>query len=92
VSAELENQLHDPAVATNPAKLVAITKEQGKLKAVVLNYRSYKKLLSDIEQTNAIVSDEKSENEMKALAGEELKQLEGKKFDVVVIMGDSRSC
>lgn len=80
--AELESQLHDPTVATNPAKLVAITKEQGKLKAVVSNYRSYKKLLSDIEQTSAIINDERTEAEMKTLAAEELKQLEGKKNEL----------
>ncbi len=77
--AELESQLHDPAVATNPAKLIAITKEQGKIRAVVSNYRNYKKLLSDIEQTSSIINDEKTEAEMKELAAEELKQLEEKR-------------
>lgn len=80
--AELEAQLHDPAVATNPAKLITVTKEQGKLKAVVTKYRSYKKLLTDIEQTSAIINDPKTEAEMKELASQELKDLQQKKDEL----------
>jgi peptide chain release factor 1 len=73
---ELENQLHDLAVATDSTRLVAITKEQGKLRLVVTKYRSYKKLLSEIEQTQAILNDAQTEEEFGQLAAEELKQLE----------------
>ncbi len=79
---ELENQLNDPAVNMDTTKVIAISKEQGKLKAIVSKYRSYKKLLSDIEQTRAIINDEKTEADMKELATEELKQLEGKKDEL----------
>jgi len=79
---ELENQLNDPAVNIDTTKVIAISKEQGKLKAIVSKYRSYKKLLSDIEQTGAIIKDEKTEADMKELATEELKQLEGKKDEL----------
>ena len=73
---ELENQLHDPAVATDSTRLVAITKEQGKLRLVVTKYRSYKKLLSEIEQAQAILNDAQTEEEFRQLAAEELKQLQ----------------
>ena len=74
--AELESQLHDPAVATDSARLVPITKEQGKLRPVVIKYRSYKKLLSEIEQTQAILNDAQTEEEFRKLAAEELRHLQ----------------
>jgi len=77
--AQLESQLHDPAVNTDSTKLIAISKEQGKLRPIVTKYRSYKKLLSDIEQTGTILNDKKAETDMKTLVAEELKQLEEKK-------------
>ncbi|MGB8227309.1 MAG: peptide chain release factor 1 [Sedimentisphaerales bacterium] len=79
---ELENQLNDPAVNMDSTKVIAISKEQGKLKAIVSKYRSYKKLLSDIEQTGTIIKDEKTEADMKELASEELKQLHGEKDEL----------
>jgi peptide chain release factor 1 len=79
---ELENQLNDPAVNMDSTKVIAISKEQGKLKAIVSKYRSYKKLLSDIEQTGTIIKDEKTEADMKELAAEELKQLQGEKDEL----------
>ncbi len=77
--AEVEGQLHDPAISTDSTKLVPLTKEQGRLKPVVTKYRSYKKLLSDIEQTSVILNDSKAEADLKTLAAEELKQLEEKR-------------
>jgi peptide chain release factor 1 len=73
---ELEKQLHDPAVTTDSTRLVAITKEQGKLRPVVTKYRSYKKLLSEIEQAQTILNDAQTEEEFRQLAAEELKQLQ----------------
>ncbi|MGA2916545.1 MAG: peptide chain release factor 1 [Sedimentisphaerales bacterium] len=81
--AELENQLNDPAVNMDSTKVIAISKEQGRLKVIVSKYRSYKKLLSDIEQTGAILNDEKTDAEMKTLAAEELKQLEEKRNELL---------
>jgi len=87
--AEIESQLNDPAVSTDSARLIPLTKEQGKLKPVVTKYRSYKKLLSEIEQTGTILNDEKTETEMKTLAAEELKQLEEKKNELFEQIKDS---
>jgi peptide chain release factor 1 len=92
--AELEVQLHDPAISTDSTRLVAVTKEQGKLKPVVTQYRSYKKLLSDIEQTQTVLSDSRTEEEFGQLAAEEIKHLEQKKSQLLeqikdlLLMGD----
>jgi peptide chain release factor 1 len=91
---ELEKQLHDPAVNMDSKKVIAISKEQGKLRSVVTKYREYKKLLSEIQQTQAILNDEKTDAEMKNLAAEELENLEKQKQTILeqikelLVMGD----
>ena len=77
--AELEKQLHDPAVNMDSTKVIAISKEQGKLRPVVTKYRSYKKLLSEIEQTQHDSERCRGGTRLKQLAAEDLKQLEEKK-------------
>jgi peptide chain release factor 1 len=86
---ELEEQLHDPAVNMDSKKVIAISKEQGKLRSVVTKYRSYKKLLSEIEQTQTILNDASTEEEFKQLAIEEMKRLEGEKSQLLEQIKDS---
>jgi peptide chain release factor 1 len=74
--AELEKQLCDPAVNIDSTKVIAISKEQGKLKSVVTKYREYKKLVSEIQQTQTILNDAQTDREFRTLAADELKQLE----------------
>ncbi len=87
--AEIEAQLHDPAVSTDSARLIPLTKEQGKLKPVVTKYRGYKKLLAEIEQAQAILNDGGAEEEFKQLAAEDLAGLEEKKTRLFEQIKDS---
>ncbi|PKL49677.1 MAG: peptide chain release factor 1 [Planctomycetes bacterium HGW-Planctomycetes-1] len=77
--AELEKQLCDPAVNMDSTKVIAISKEQGKLKSVVTKYREYKKLVDEIAQSQTILNDASADEEFKQLAAEELKMLGEKK-------------
>jgi len=91
---QLQEQLNDQSVSSDHNKLVPITKEMGKLKAVVTNYREYNKLLSEIEASKTILNDASSDEEFKQLAEEDLKGLEEKKeklFDEIkdsLVMSD----
>ena len=38
---EIEKQIADPAIATNHAKIIELSKEQGKLKGIAEKYRQY---------------------------------------------------
>ena len=76
---ELEKQIADPAISANTAKLIALSKEQGKLKNIVGKYRKYKELISAITDTNEILKDPATEQDFKSLAQEELQQLQKKK-------------
>ncbi|MBN1360164.1 MAG: peptide chain release factor 1 [Sedimentisphaerales bacterium] len=73
--AEIERQISDPAVAKDPARLVALSKEQGKLKSMVSKYRQYKKAVAGIAEAEQLLSDPGAEADLKALAEEEIEQL-----------------
>ncbi len=76
---EIEKQISEPHVTSEPARLVALSKEQGKLKTIVTKYREYKKAGADIEEAEQILSDSSADEDFKTLAKEEIQQLEGQK-------------
>ncbi len=72
---EIERQISDPAVSTDSNKLISLSKEQGKLKSIVSKYRLYKKAMNGIKDSERILADGSSDQELKALAEEEIQQL-----------------
>ena len=53
---EIEKQLADPLFVNDSNKLVALSKEQGKLKAIVTKYRRYRKAVADFEEAEQILN------------------------------------
>ncbi|MGD2094064.1 MAG: peptide chain release factor 1 [Phycisphaerales bacterium] len=94
---EIEKQIADPEIACDSVRLVSLAKEQGKLKAMVMKFRKYKKILAGIEEAEQILGDGETDEDLKTLAREELEQLEGKRqslFDELVnslVMADDMS-
>lgn len=90
----IEKQIADPAIVGNTAKLIALSKEQGKLKAIVAKYREYKKTIAGIEDAALILKDDTVEEDFKALAKEEVEQLDDKRKSLleeiqnVLVMAD----
>lgn len=76
---EIERQIADPEIASQPSKIVAISKERGKIRPIVLKYRDYKEALDGIREAEQIVNDDTSDEEFRALAEEELEQLSAKR-------------
>jgi peptide chain release factor 1 len=76
---EIQKQISVPSVASDPAQLIPLTKEQGKLKAIVNQFREYKITIEGIEDAQEILNDPTVEHDFQALAKEELQQLESKK-------------
>ncbi len=72
---DIEKQISEPEIATDPARLIPLSKEQGKLKAIVTKYRRYKKIAAGIEEARQILSDNNAEEDFRALAEEEMNQL-----------------
>jgi peptide chain release factor 1 len=76
---EIEKQISEPEVASNPNRFIALSKEQSKLKTIVTKYRRYKKAEAGIEEAQQILSDSSADEDFKNLAKEEIPQFEEQK-------------
>ncbi len=75
-SADLEQQLGDPEVASNHVRSIAITKEIGRLRRIVDPYKEARKVRDHLEEARTIIDDPSQDAEMKALAEAELDGLQ----------------
>ncbi len=72
--AELEAQMADPSVISDPEKYRKITKAQSELSEIVAKYREWKVANGNLEQARAMLLE--SDAELKAMAQEEIAQIE----------------
>lgn len=72
---ELEALLADPAIISNQVEFRKLSREHADLSALVEAYRSYKKVMGDIEGNRELLADP----EMKEMAEAELEELETRK-------------
>lgn len=86
---EIEQQISDPVIASDPSKLISLSKEQGKLKTIVGKYREYKQAVEGVEDSEQILKDENVEDDLKELAREEINQLKKKKEALLCEIQDS---
>ena len=80
---EIEKQIAEPEIARDSARLITLSKEQGKLKAIVTKYRQYKKAAAGIEEAEQILSDDTADEDFRTLAKEEIQQLERQKTELL---------
>ena len=80
---ETGEQMNDPAVASDPARIVAVAKEHSRLKRIVEPYRQYKTLAAHLDEARSILADEHTESELKALARTEVDSL-GERLDTAL--------
>lgn len=91
---ELEQQLQDPVVLSNPGKLVEIQREYGGLKKVADAVRSYHALEADIAAAREML-DSETDQESRDYAQAELDDLEAKRetlqseLEELAVSGDS---
>ncbi len=73
----LQEQMSDPAIQSNGARLVAISKEAGKLEPVIGKYRDYKSAAAAVKELTELSSN-KADAEMSELAALELPDAQAK--------------
>ena len=64
-SDDLHEQLIDPAVASDPGRSIAITKELGRLRRLVDPFKEFRKVRDDLEEAQAIVADRSHDAELR---------------------------
>ena len=72
---EVIEQMNDPAVASDGAKIVALAKEHARLGRIVEPYRRYCKLASHRDEARSILDDGEADEELRALASAEIDDL-----------------
>jgi peptide chain release factor 1 len=72
---QLTRSLSDPANISDPQELRKIAKERSELEPVVKKYDDYLKIQKDIQDSQDILADPESEEELKKLAQEEWEKL-----------------
>lgn len=87
--AEIERQISDPAIAKEPARLIAISKERGRIGPIVAKYREYKNAVAGIVDAQEILNDTNAEADFRALATEEIEQLTATRDRLLAEMQDT---
>lgn len=86
---EIERQINDPAVASDPARLIPLSKEQGKLMPMVKRYRQFKALGRQIEESRQMAKDPSVEAELREMAEAEIEELEEKQTAIMEDIKDT---
>ncbi len=73
---QLTGALSDPALAANPQKLRAASKERAELELVVRKFEEYRKVLKDLEDARHLLADPESDPELGQMAETEVSRLE----------------
>jgi peptide chain release factor 1 len=76
---QIEQQISDPAVARDSTRLIAFSKERGKIRPTVLKYREYKKAAADATDAQHMASDPTADADFRTMAEEEVEQLTAQK-------------
>ena len=67
----LERQLADPDVASDPKRLEAIARERSRLEPLVLDYDALQSVEAELDQSRQLLKDSRGDAEMEGLAQEE---------------------
>jgi peptide chain release factor 1 len=85
---ELQKLMENPEIACESTKLIAMAKEQGKIKGLVAKFRDYKKAASEAEHSEQLINNPSTEAELKEMAKEELQELNAKKTTLLMELQD----
>ena len=85
---QIERQMNDPEIASNPDKIIPLSKEEGKLRPIAIKYRQYKKLSSEIDDARALL-EEGGDEELAELAQQEIDEFTVQKDALIEEIKDS---
>ncbi len=79
----LERQLADPDVASDPERLQSVAKERSRLEPLVVDYNSLQNVLQEREQARTLLRESRGDVEMEELAQLELQSLEQRHDELI---------
>jgi peptide chain release factor 1 len=85
----LSEQMADPSVAGNPARMTSLLKEQGRLRRFVGPYQKLKQLTQQIADDQAILGDPRADKDFQDLAREELPAIQKQRSEMLEAATDA---
>ena len=79
----LERQLADPDVASDPDRLQSVAKERSRLEPLVVDYTSLQNVLQEREQARTLLRESRGDAEMEELAQLELQSLKQRHDELI---------
>ena len=79
----LERQLADPDVASDPKRLEAIARERSRLEPLVIDYERLQTVETELDQARQLLKDSRGDADMEHLAQEELNDLSSHQNELV---------
>ena len=79
----LERQLADPDVASDPDRLQSVAKERSRLEPLVIDYTSLQSVLQEREQAKTLLRESRGDAEMEELAQLELQSLDQRHDELI---------
>ncbi len=73
---DITEQMNDPTIAADPAKIVPLAKERARLAKIAEPYREYRRLTGQRGEAQGILDDPAGEADIKELAAAEIEQLD----------------
>jgi peptide chain release factor 1 len=72
----LREQMADPAVATNPARSIAVAREAGRLDRLADPYQAFRKVRESLQEARGILADPAADPDLRELAEAEVEDLQ----------------
>ena len=79
----MELQLADPDVASDPKKLETIARERSRLEPLVVDYELLQKVEHEFDEARSLYKESKEDKDMESLAQEEMERIDLLKTDLI---------
>ncbi len=79
----LELQLADPDVASDPKKLENVARERARLEPLVLDYEALQNIEKELDQTRFLLKETKDDKDMELLVNDEIRKLDACKEELI---------
>ena len=79
----LELQLADPEVASDPKRLENVARERARLEPLVSDYEALKNVESELDQIRDLLKESKSDKDMESLVQEEIQRLDSLRAELL---------
>ncbi len=80
---EVTEEMNNPAVATDPVRIVALSKEHGKLRRIVEPFEAYERVSRELAENRQLAQDSSQDAELREMARAEIPALQRRSEELI---------